>query len=129
MSLFFLYLFRIAAIAVYILCGWFTDNYVLSVRIPTFKIRPTIEFLFVVDRCCGSPLSYGLLELPSEHAHEHTPFLARSSVYFPNRTFQDEHWLDFASGIKYGPSRFPPPHLFFQLFSLGRRRWRELLGI
>ncbi|CAE6511354.1 unnamed protein product [Rhizoctonia solani] len=28
--LFFLYLFRIAAIAVYILCGFFTDNYVLS---------------------------------------------------------------------------------------------------
>ncbi|ELU41384.1 hypothetical protein AG1IA_04592 [Rhizoctonia solani AG-1 IA] len=29
--LFFLYLFRIAAIAVYLLCGFFTDNYVLSV--------------------------------------------------------------------------------------------------
>lgn len=29
-ALFFLFLFRIAAIAVYILCGWFTDNYVLS---------------------------------------------------------------------------------------------------
>ncbi|CAE6423248.1 unnamed protein product [Rhizoctonia solani] len=28
--LFFLYLFRIAAIAVYLLCGFFTDNYVLS---------------------------------------------------------------------------------------------------
>ncbi|KAG8905838.1 Golgi apparatus membrane protein tvp23 [Tulasnella sp. 403] len=30
MALFFLYFFRIAAIAVYILCGLFTDNYVLS---------------------------------------------------------------------------------------------------
>jgi len=29
-ALFFLFLFRIAAIAVYILCGFFTDNYVLS---------------------------------------------------------------------------------------------------
>jgi len=29
-ALFLLYFFRIAAIAVYILCGWFTDNYVLS---------------------------------------------------------------------------------------------------
>jgi Eukaryotic protein of unknown function (DUF846) len=27
-----LYLFRIAAIATYILCGFFTDNYVVSVR-------------------------------------------------------------------------------------------------
>lgn len=31
LALFFLYFFRIAAIAVYILCGWFTSNYVLSV--------------------------------------------------------------------------------------------------
>jgi hypothetical protein len=30
LALFFLYFFRIAAIAVYILCGWFTSNYVLS---------------------------------------------------------------------------------------------------
>ncbi|EAU92897.2 hypothetical protein CC1G_03684 [Coprinopsis cinerea okayama7 len=30
LALFFLYFFRIAAILVYILCGWFTDNYVLS---------------------------------------------------------------------------------------------------
>jgi len=30
LALFFLYCFRIAAIAVYILCGWFTSNYVLS---------------------------------------------------------------------------------------------------
>ncbi|TFK40981.1 Golgi apparatus membrane protein TVP23 [Crucibulum laeve] len=30
LALFFLFFFRIAAIAVYILCGWFTDNYVLS---------------------------------------------------------------------------------------------------
>jgi len=30
LALFFLYFFRIAAIAVYILCGWFTNNYVLS---------------------------------------------------------------------------------------------------
>jgi hypothetical protein len=32
-ALFFLFLFRIAAIAVYILCGFFTDNYVLSVSL------------------------------------------------------------------------------------------------
>jgi hypothetical protein len=31
--LFVLYLFRIAAIATYILCGFFTDNYVVSVRL------------------------------------------------------------------------------------------------
>jgi len=30
-ALFFLYFFRTAAVVVYILCGWFTDNYVLSV--------------------------------------------------------------------------------------------------
>jgi len=30
LALFFLFLFRIAAIAVYILCGFFTDNYVVS---------------------------------------------------------------------------------------------------
>ncbi|KAF9015342.1 hypothetical protein BDQ17DRAFT_1295103 [Cyathus striatus] len=30
LALFFLFFFRIAAIAVYILCGWFTNNYVLS---------------------------------------------------------------------------------------------------
>ncbi|KAG5644720.1 Golgi apparatus membrane protein tvp23 [Asterophora parasitica] len=30
LALFFLFFFRIAAIAVYILCGFFTDNYVLS---------------------------------------------------------------------------------------------------
>ncbi|KAG6842506.1 Golgi apparatus membrane protein tvp23 [Blastosporella zonata] len=30
LALFFLFFFRTAAIAVYILCGWFTDNYVLS---------------------------------------------------------------------------------------------------
>ncbi|KAJ3506062.1 hypothetical protein NLJ89_g7082 [Agrocybe chaxingu] len=30
MALFFLYFFRTAAILVYILCGWFTSNYVLS---------------------------------------------------------------------------------------------------
>ncbi|GLB36332.1 hypothetical protein LshimejAT787_0306200 [Lyophyllum shimeji] len=30
LALFFLYLFRIAAISVYVLCGFFTDNYVLS---------------------------------------------------------------------------------------------------
>ena len=29
----FLYLFRISAVAVYLLCGFFTDNYVLSVRL------------------------------------------------------------------------------------------------
>ncbi|KAF8349905.1 Golgi apparatus membrane protein TVP23 [Amanita rubescens] len=29
-ALFFLYIFRTAAVVVYILCGWFTDNYVLS---------------------------------------------------------------------------------------------------
>lgn len=34
MVLLVLYLFRISAIAVYILCGFFTDNYVLSVIIP-----------------------------------------------------------------------------------------------
>ena len=33
LALFFLYFFRLAAILVYILCGWFTDNFVLSVRI------------------------------------------------------------------------------------------------
>ena len=30
-ALFFLYFFRTLAIGVYILCGWFTSNYVLSV--------------------------------------------------------------------------------------------------
>ncbi|KAG6901848.1 Golgi apparatus membrane protein tvp23 [Termitomyces sp. Mi166 len=30
LALFFLYFFRVAAITVYILCGFFTDNYVLS---------------------------------------------------------------------------------------------------
>lgn len=30
LALFFLYIFRIAAIVVYIMCGWVTDNYVLS---------------------------------------------------------------------------------------------------
>lgn len=30
-ALFFLYCFRVAAIAVYLLCGFFTSNYVLSV--------------------------------------------------------------------------------------------------
>ena len=80
--------------------------------------------LFVVDRCRGSPLSYGLLELPSEHAHMST---FDAVPQFPNRTFQDEHWLDFASGIKCVPSRLTPSN--FRLFSLGRRRWRELLGI
>jgi hypothetical protein len=34
-ALLFLYLFRTGAIAVYVLCGWFTDNYVLSVRCAT----------------------------------------------------------------------------------------------
>lgn len=34
-ALLFLYLFRTAAIAVYIFCGFFTDNYVLSVRSDT----------------------------------------------------------------------------------------------
>lgn len=29
-ALFFLYFFRTAAVVVYVLCGWFTDNYVLS---------------------------------------------------------------------------------------------------
>jgi hypothetical protein len=37
--LFVLYLFRIAAIATYILCGFFTDNYVVSVRL-VFRLVP-----------------------------------------------------------------------------------------
>ena len=36
---------------------------------PSLPIK--LSFL-VVDRCRGSPLSYGLLELPSEHAHMST---------------------------------------------------------
>ena len=32
-ALFFLYFFRTAAIVVYLLCGFFTNNYVLSVRV------------------------------------------------------------------------------------------------
>lgn len=36
LALFFLYFFRIAAVAVYILSGWFTENFVLTV---SFSIR------------------------------------------------------------------------------------------
>lgn len=42
--------------------------------------------LLVVDRCRGSPLSYGLLELPSEHTtHEH---LSRRSSVSPTERFR-----------------------------------------
>ncbi|KAG6381345.1 Golgi apparatus membrane protein TVP23 [Boletus reticuloceps] len=53
-ALFCLYLFRIAAVAVYILCGLFTSNYVLSVRtssslLPTHLMcRPSVQTLVVV---------------------------------------------------------------------------------
>ncbi|RXW18240.1 hypothetical protein EST38_g7617 [Candolleomyces aberdarensis] len=38
LALFFLYFFKVAAISVYILCGWFTDNYVLSVALYVFPV-------------------------------------------------------------------------------------------
>jgi hypothetical protein len=43
--LFVLYLFRIAAIATYILCGFFTDNYVVSVRLNVPISSPNKSFI------------------------------------------------------------------------------------
>lgn len=61
MVLFVLYLLRIAAIAVYILCGFFTDNYVLSVssaKLQTFRV-----LMLCLDRRRGCAASDGFLEL------------------------------------------------------------------
>ncbi|KAJ2914237.1 hypothetical protein MD484_g6171, partial [Candolleomyces efflorescens] len=38
LALFFLYFFKVSAISVYILCGWFTDNYVLSIALYVFPV-------------------------------------------------------------------------------------------
>ena len=44
-ALLFLYLFRTTAIAVYIFCGFFTDNYVLSVRDDIQSSDPLVSTL------------------------------------------------------------------------------------
>jgi len=44
MALFFLYFFRIAAITVYLISGWFGDSYVLTVR---FVSYPLMAFTFI----------------------------------------------------------------------------------
>jgi Eukaryotic protein of unknown function (DUF846) len=63
--LFVLYLFRIAAIATYILCGFFTDNYVISVcPISTHSQSITHFFPSLADRNSRRPSRHGLLELP-----------------------------------------------------------------
>ena len=43
-ALFFLYFFRTAAIVVYLLCGFFTNNYVLSVRVGNNHCTLMINF-------------------------------------------------------------------------------------
>ena len=89
---------------------------------PSLPIK--LSFL-VVDRCRGSPLSYGLLELPSEHTtHEHLS--CRSSVSPTERFRTDTGWTSL---LESSVSTSRLPHSIFRLFSLGRRRWRELLGI
>lgn len=46
-ALFFLYLFRIAAFTTYILCGFFTNNYVLSVRHRSVSREVDLNIFFI----------------------------------------------------------------------------------
>jgi hypothetical protein len=48
--LFVMYFFRIAAIATYILCGFFTDNYVISVRSLSARLLPANSFMLLGPR-------------------------------------------------------------------------------
>jgi hypothetical protein len=62
LALFCLYLFRVTAITVYILCGWFTDNYVLSVCVTLPRCLDCLAEA-CTDGCCSDSIIHGLLEL------------------------------------------------------------------
>jgi hypothetical protein len=47
MALFFLYFFRIAAITVYMISGWFGDFYVLTVRFVRYLILLALTYVFL----------------------------------------------------------------------------------
>ena len=65
MALFFLYFFRIAAITVYLISGWFGDFYVLTVRLA--RDSHSLDGLYIRAPDCDSRCitSHGLLELSS----------------------------------------------------------------
>lgn len=66
-ALFFLYFFRTAAIVVYLLCGFFTSNYVLSVSLGPAARTGRCRHSSTDSRRRRSS-SDGLLELQSKHA-------------------------------------------------------------
>lgn len=67
-----LYLFRSAAIAVYVLCGLFTDNYVLSVSTKGLLICVMLTDMAVSDRHRGRLAVFGLLERPGMFLSQQT---------------------------------------------------------
>lgn len=83
LALFSLYLFRTAAVAVYILCGFFTDNYVLSVGQVFFSLRASDADVNYADSCRGCAISNGLLELSRAFHHNppKQPFLRLRTPY------------------------------------------------
>ena len=100
-ALLFLYLFRTTAIAVYIFCGFFTDNYVLSVRDDIQSLNPPL--LTLSPSRLWQSLYYlrwisGLVEYvaPPVHSFHISPSNIESS-----RMSLEEHSLACGSGTKW----------------------------
>ena len=85
LALFFLYFFRIAAITVYILCGWFTSDYVLSVWLLYICHFAQHLLTCLVDGSRRSSSRHGFLELPGNNTY----FLRQCLVSFSNIGFAE----------------------------------------